>query len=50
MENLFDSLCSALSEPEIKSLFLASEGVDLMLLMMKWAVFLSPESVFSSGS
>ncbi|KAL4075820.1 Catenin-beta-like protein [Scleroderma citrinum] len=35
MENLFDSLCSALSEPEIKSSFLASEGVDLMLLMMK---------------
>ncbi|KAG6332958.1 hypothetical protein ID866_6132 [Astraeus odoratus] len=30
MENLFDSLCSALSEPEIKSLFLASEGVDLI--------------------
>ncbi|KAF8845818.1 DUF1716-domain-containing protein [Paxillus ammoniavirescens] len=35
MDNLFDSLCSALSEPEIKSLFLASEGVDLMVLMMK---------------
>lgn len=35
MENLFDALCSALSEPKIKSLFLASEGVDLMLLMMK---------------
>ncbi|KIJ70518.1 hypothetical protein HYDPIDRAFT_78492 [Hydnomerulius pinastri MD-312] len=35
MENLFDALCSALSEPEIKSLFLASEGVDLMVLMMK---------------
>ena len=35
MENLFDCLCSALFEPEIKSLFLASEGVDLMLLMMK---------------
>ncbi|KAI6119300.1 Catenin-beta-like protein [Pisolithus croceorrhizus] len=35
MENLFDALCSALSEPQIKSLFLASEGVDLMLLMMK---------------
>jgi len=50
MENLFDSLCSALSEPEIKSLFLTSEGVDLMLLMMKWAVFLSPEPVFSPGS
>ncbi|KAF9222012.1 DUF1716-domain-containing protein [Gyrodon lividus] len=35
MENLFDALCSALSEPEIKSLFLASEGVDLMVLIMK---------------
>ncbi|KAH7887699.1 Catenin-beta-like protein [Phlebopus sp. FC_14] len=35
MENLFDTLCSALSEPENKSLFLASEGVDLMVLMMK---------------
>jgi beta-catenin-like protein 1 len=35
MDNLFDALCSALSEPEIKSLFLASEGVDLMVLMMK---------------
>lgn len=35
MDNLFDALCSALAEPEIKSLFLASEGVDLMVLMMK---------------
>ncbi|KAG0709685.1 Catenin-beta-like protein [Suillus ampliporus] len=35
MENLFDALCSALAEPEVKSLFLASEGVDLMVLMMK---------------
>ncbi|KAG9317673.1 Catenin-beta-like protein [Chiua virens] len=35
MENLFDALCSALAEPEIKALFLASEGVDLMVLMMK---------------
>ncbi|EGO01916.1 hypothetical protein SERLA73DRAFT_166428 [Serpula lacrymans var. lacrymans S7.3] len=35
MENVFDALCSALSEREIKSLFLASEGVDLMVLMMK---------------
>ncbi|KAF8138718.1 Catenin-beta-like protein [Boletus edulis] len=35
MENLFDALCSALAEPEIRSLFLASEGVDLMVLMMK---------------
>ncbi|KAI0035998.1 Catenin-beta-like protein [Vararia minispora EC-137] len=35
MENVFDCLCSALSEPEIKELFLKSEGVDLMVLMMK---------------
>ncbi|OBZ70506.1 Beta-catenin-like protein 1 [Grifola frondosa] len=35
MENVFDALCSALSEPEIKRQFLASEGVDLMVLMMK---------------
>lgn len=35
MENVFDALCSALSEPAIKNLFLASEGVDLMILMMK---------------
>lgn len=35
MENVFDSLCSALNEPEIKKLFLAAEGVDLMVLMMK---------------
>jgi len=35
MENVFDSLCSALAEPEIKKLFLDSEGADLMVLMMK---------------
>ncbi|KZP33005.1 DUF1716-domain-containing protein [Athelia psychrophila] len=35
MENLFDALCSALSEPSIKELFLTSEGTDLMVLMMK---------------
>lgn len=35
MENVFDSLCAALSEPEIKNLFLEAEGVDLMVLMMK---------------
>ena len=36
MENVFDMLCSALNESSIKDLFLASEGVDLMVLMMKW--------------
>ncbi|CCM01593.1 uncharacterized protein FIBRA_03653 [Fibroporia radiculosa] len=35
MENVFDSLCSALAEAEIKKLFLDSEGVDLMVIMMK---------------
>ncbi|KAF9567315.1 DUF1716-domain-containing protein [Agrocybe pediades] len=35
MENLFDSLCSALSEITIKKLFLDAEGPDLMILMMK---------------
>ena len=36
MDNLFDSLCSALNEPPIKPLFLSAEGPDLMVLMMKW--------------
>ncbi|KAG6917898.1 hypothetical protein DXG01_000507 [Tephrocybe rancida] len=35
MENVFDSLCSALSEPAVKAQFLAAEGPDLMVLMMK---------------
>ncbi|KXN89625.1 Beta-catenin-like protein 1, partial [Leucoagaricus sp. SymC.cos] len=35
MENLFDALCSALSEAPVKRLFLESEGPDLMVLMMK---------------
>ena len=36
MENVFDTLCSALGEFKIKELFLASEGIDLMVLMMKY--------------
>lgn len=47
MENVFDALCSALSEPKIKELFLASEGIDLMVLMMKY-VSTGTEGVFSS--
>jgi beta-catenin-like protein 1 len=35
MENVFDTLCSALSEAPIKKLFLEAEGPDLMVLMMK---------------
>lgn len=35
MENLFDALCSALAEPEIKKLFFEAEGVELMIIMTK---------------
>ena len=35
MENVFDALCAALSEPEIKKLFLDAEGIDLMVLTLK---------------
>jgi len=35
MENIFDSLCSVLAEPESKALFVESEGVELMIIMMK---------------
>ncbi|KAL0574666.1 hypothetical protein V5O48_007282 [Marasmius crinis-equi] len=35
MENVFDSLCSALSIPSNKQLFIQAEGPDLMVLMMK---------------
>ena len=47
MENVFDALCSALNEPQIKSLFLASEGIDLMVLMMK-LVLIASEFSFAS--
>lgn len=35
MENVFDSLCSCLAEPEVKEQFQQAEGVDLMVLIMK---------------
>ena len=35
MENLFDTLCSALSEQKAKQLFLDAEGPDLMIIMIK---------------
>jgi beta-catenin-like protein 1 len=38
MENLFDSLCSALSEKENKEVFLEDEGVELMLLMLRYCI------------
>ena len=35
MENVFDAICSALSEPEVKAAFLEGEGTELMCLMLK---------------
>lgn len=35
MENVFNSLCSMLAEPELKALFVEAEGVELMIIMMK---------------
>ncbi|KAJ9123940.1 hypothetical protein QFC22_000731 [Naganishia vaughanmartiniae] len=35
MENLFNTLCSALAEPEAKRAFIEAEGVELMVLIMK---------------
>ncbi|KAK1236628.1 hypothetical protein PQX77_000180 [Marasmius sp. AFHP31] len=35
MENCFDTLCSALSVPSNKHLFIQAEGPDLMVLIMK---------------
>ncbi|KAJ3880283.1 hypothetical protein F5051DRAFT_348506 [Lentinula edodes] len=35
MENVFDSLCSALNEPDNKMLFVEAEGPDLMVLLIK---------------
>ena len=35
MENIFDALCSALSEPENTKTFLEEEGTELMVIMMK---------------
>jgi beta-catenin-like protein 1 len=46
MENVFDTLCSALAEAEIKDHFLKSEGVDLMVLIMKY-VLLSFSSAYT---
>ena len=37
MENIFNCLCTALAEPEMKQLFLDAEGVELMIIMMKCA-------------
>ncbi|KAF9422047.1 hypothetical protein BGZ94_008682 [Podila epigama] len=35
LENLFDALCSALAEKEVKQIFLEGEGNELMVIMIK---------------
>ncbi|KAJ3215401.1 hypothetical protein HDU67_000446 [Dinochytrium kinnereticum] len=35
MENLFDTLCLALAEPEVKETFLKEEGLELMLVILR---------------
>lgn len=35
MENMFDIVCSCLLLPEIRPLFVAAEGVELMLRMLR---------------
>jgi len=40
MENLFNSLCSALMLPANRDRFLKGEGIQLMNLMLRSAVFL----------
>lgn len=39
MENLFDSLCSLLIESESKAIFREKEGLELMLLILKYVFF-----------
>lgn len=36
MEDSFSSLCSLLTQPGCKAMFLEAEGVELMVIMMKW--------------
>jgi beta-catenin-like protein 1 len=43
MENIFDCLCTALAEPEMKTAFLESEGVELMIIMMQCVLRRNPD-------
>lgn len=38
MENLFDTLCALLSHTDAKEAFVQLEGVELMMLMLKWVL------------
>jgi beta-catenin-like protein 1 len=35
MENLFDCVCSLVAEQELKEMFIAEEGVELMLIILR---------------
>ena len=41
MENLFNILCALLAEKEVKSAFLEAEGIELMILMLKYFDFIN---------
>jgi len=41
MENLFNSLCSALMLPANRDWFLKGEGIQLMNLMLRFTVFVT---------
>ncbi|WWC57769.1 uncharacterized protein I303_100304 [Kwoniella dejecticola CBS 10117] len=45
MENLFDIVCSLLSQPEMKKAFVDNEGVELMVLMMKEKLLAKTRSI-----
>lgn len=36
MENLFGGLCTSLGDERVKSVFLKAEGIELMLIMIKF--------------
>ena len=50
MENVFNGLCALLGEPTGagKAAFVDAEGVELMIIMMKWVFSDAPQSFLSS--
>lgn len=41
MENVFDCLCSIVRLDKHKSAFLAAEGVELMIIMIRYEVYVA---------
>ncbi len=48
MENVFNCLCGVLGEAECKKIFEDAEGVELMVLMMKWVQLGAVAAVYIS--